>query len=166
MKTIIYIALALSPALSWAGDKQPTVIVVPQQQAPAQRRSETSPQPNTSLAVVVQRLDDLSALEARRDSADQLLQQSLSADIAMMREKQANDDVRLDHLEAEATTIATVGSLAFTLLIAFAGWSASVAADRHKENRQTNQNIAQTLQHLTTCVAVMESKLGSGEHHT
>jgi len=148
MNIILSLVLLCSSVLALASDKQPTVIVVPQ----AQQHRE-APQSNTYTQVLSQQIQDLSAAEARRDSVEQMLIQSLS-------EKVNGDGVRIDRLEAEAATIETVGGLALTLLLAFAGWSISVSSNRHKENRQTNAQITQAIQSLTTSVAVMERKLG------
>ena len=158
MKTILCLILLCSSTLAVAANKPPTVIVVPNTQAP--QHSLAVATPNTSVAVIAQRIDDLAQAEARRETADNMLLQTMAADITMVREKQTADDVRLDKLEAEAVTIYTVGGLALTLLLAFFGWSATVANDRHKENRETNHAITQALQHLSTSVAVIESKLG------
>ena len=155
MKTLIFALLLSSPGLALA-DKQPTVIVMPQ---PAQAEHRVSAQqPSTSLAVIQQQISDLSAAESRRDSVDQML-------ITSLNDKVNGDTSRIDHLESEAATIYTVGGLALTLLLAYAGWSATVSGERHRENRQTNAQIAAAIQSLSTAVAVIESKLGISLEH-
>lgn len=164
--TLFLFCLCFSPLLvvthSVRAEKKPPVVV---NVAPAQAAKPTSAftANTTSLAVIQQKLEDLSQAESRRDLAESTLETTLQADLAALREKEASDDIRLDKLDAEATTICTVGGVGLTILLAFLGWIASVASERHKENRETNQSISVALQHLSTSVAVMESKL-TGEH--
>jgi hypothetical protein len=151
MKIVLGLILFLSPVV-FAADKQPTVIVVPQS-TQAQVQHHNSDPSNVSIAVIAQQIQDLATAESRRDSVEQMLISGLS-------DKVNGDGVRIDRLESEAATIMTVGGLALTLLLAFAGWSVSVSSDRHKENRATNQQIATAIQALSTAVAVIESKMG------
>jgi hypothetical protein len=151
MKTLLSLLLLATSTVALA-EKQPTVVINNTPPAPVAHHVVAAQQLNTPLAVLSQQIQDLSAAEARRDSVEQMLIQSLS-------EKVNGDGQRIDKLESEAATIETVGALSLTLLLAFAGWSISVSSDRHKENRQTNQAISTAIQHLSTSVAVMESKM-------
>lgn len=161
MKTLMFALLLSSPGLALA-DKQPTVIVMPQ---PAQAEHRVSAQqPSTSLAVIQQQISDLSAAESRRDSANQLLQQTLSSDIAMMREKQEADELRIDKIEAQMFTIFSVGALIFAAASIVAGWYFSIQSERHKENKESGHAINLQLQTMATDIAVVKSQLQSLGH--